>query len=373
MALADAFSPDYFTARRRFREAAKRAGARLEEHSIAVRGPGGETLTVDVGLLGGDRPRRTIVLSSGVHGVEGFLGSAVQLAALETPGLLDALSRGAPTSDLRLVLLHAVNPYGFAFRRRWNEDNVDVNRNLLRDGEQYAGSPPLYARLDGLVNPKSPPRKFDLFLIGAAAALLRYGRRSLTETLPVGQHDFPQGLFYAGAGPTESNRILAEQFENWIGPAADVVHIDFHTGLGKHGEYELYLPDIAGSPHARWFEEHFDADAVSAIPVQTDGGAMPAGYPTTGSFDKWCTGRFADRDYKFATAEFGTYPPVAVVTALRAENRAHHWGAPGGDYEWTKQRLVEAFAPTGRAWRERVVASGVRIVEQCLAAMQTAT
>jgi hypothetical protein len=358
------FSPDYFRARDQFRQAAEAVGARLEKHAIAARGPSGEELTIDVALLGSEAPRRAGLVSSGVHGVEGFFGSAVQLAMLGRAETIDSLPE-----NVRLVLLHAVNPYGFAHRRRWNEDNVDVNRNLLRENEAFTGSPPLYGKLDGWLNPKSPPGRIDGFIPGAIGPLLRYGKRKIAETLPVGQYEFPQGLFYGGAEPSESNRILTEHFETWLGSAEEVVHIDFHTGLGKRGDYELYLPFDEGSAQSRWFEQHFDASRVSAVPVTKDG-EEPSGYPTRGSFDRWCLARFEGRDYKYACAEFGTYPAIAVVAALRAENRAYHWGRTGEDYEWTKQRLVEVFSPASARWREKVVASGVAIVDQALAALR---
>jgi len=364
MTYFDAFSPDYFQARDRFRSAADELNARFETHPIDARGPDGEELTLDAALLGSQSPRRAVVVSSGVHGVEGFFGSAVQLAVLEQAEITERLSE-----DVRLVMLHAVNPYGFAHRRRWNEDNVDVNRNLLRENEEFTDSPPLYGALDGWLNPKSPPGRINAFVLEAIGPLLRYGKRRIAETLPVGQYEFPQGLFYGGAEPSESNRILSEHFETWLGGAEEVAHIDFHTGLGKHGDYELYLPFVEDSAQARWFEQHFDTERVAPLPIEKDG-KEPAGYPTRGSFDQWSTARFGQRDYKFACAEFGTYPAIAVIAALRAENRAHHWGRAGVDYEWTKQRLVEVFAPRSARWREKVVASGVTIVDQALAAMR---
>ena len=37
--------------------------------------------------------------------------------------------------SVRVVIVHAVNPYGFACGRRFNEDGVDLNRNVLSDDE----------------------------------------------------------------------------------------------------------------------------------------------------------------------------------------------------------------------------------------------
>src|SRR3712207_6826574 len=78
-----AFSPDYSTARSRFREAALRLKCHLEAHSIEQVAPNGEDLTIDVAILGASEPQKIVVVSSGLHGVEGFFGSAVQIALLE--------------------------------------------------------------------------------------------------------------------------------------------------------------------------------------------------------------------------------------------------------------------------------------------------
>ena len=83
----------------------------------------GEALAIDSAYVGKPRAARLLVLSSGIHGVEGYFGSAVQLA------WLDALAHRAPTVETGVLLIHAINPYGFAWRRRWNENNVDLNRN----------------------------------------------------------------------------------------------------------------------------------------------------------------------------------------------------------------------------------------------------
>ena len=74
---------------------------------------------------------------------------------------------------MALVLLHALNPFGVAWVRRANEENVDLNRNFLDEGETYAGSPARYAAYDALLNPKHPPRRVDLFWLQSVLAILR--------------------------------------------------------------------------------------------------------------------------------------------------------------------------------------------------------
>src|SRR5579864_12326 len=69
-----AFSSDYTAARQRFLEAASHLGWQLEAHPIGAVGPGEEELTIDVGCSSAGDPERVLVVSSGVHGVEGFFG-----------------------------------------------------------------------------------------------------------------------------------------------------------------------------------------------------------------------------------------------------------------------------------------------------------
>jgi hypothetical protein len=266
------------------------------------------------------------------------------------------------------LFLHALNPFGFAWRRRWNEHNVDLNRNFLLPDEPFEGSPPLYGRLDSLVNPRSPPSRWEPFLLKAVAAMLRYGASNLAQSLPVGQYDYPRGLFFGGSEPEETSRILAAHMPGWLGAAREVLHIDLHTGLGKSGTYQLLVDAPPESLRVRSLCRQFGAEHVSANRLAEGAGKSGVIYASRGTWEKWCLATFADRSYNFATAEFGTYSGPRVIAALRAENRAYHF-AERNDlaYEWTRAAVVEAFAPCSVAWRERVVKQGIEIIDRALA------
>ena len=94
-AYVEAFSPDYETARAKFRGAASLAGAATEIHQIEAKGAKGEVLTIDVARVGSDSPKWTVVVSSGIHGVEGPFGSAVQVAWLRASHRSPRLTYGA--------------------------------------------------------------------------------------------------------------------------------------------------------------------------------------------------------------------------------------------------------------------------------------
>jgi hypothetical protein len=351
MRQSTSFSPDYVSARRRFREAAARLGWTLEAHPIDATGPAGEELTVDVAASADGEDLRTLVVSSGVHGVEGFLGSAVQVAILE---------RWATHTPppIRCVFLHGLNPYGFAWLRRFDENNVDPNRNFLLPGQRYAGAPEGYAHLDALLNPRRPPSRFDPFLLRALWAVARQGMPALKQAIATGQYEFPQGLFFGGSGPSPMQRLLAANLERWLGGSRQVAHLDFHTGLGRKGDCKLLIDYSLNEHQRRCLTEWFGAGTFE------DCAANGISYAARGGLGGWCVHHAGVPDYLFACAEFGTYGPLRIVAGLRAENQGHQWGPPGSRLPAApeKQRLKELFGPSSPAWRSVVVERGCDLI-----------
>ena len=151
--MIDCFSRDYSEARARFRSGVLANAGQIESILLNAKGPAEEDLTIDIGWFGSQEPRRAFIHSSGLHGVEGFAGSAIQLQGLES-----GCASGLP-GDAAVALVHAMNPYGMAWLRRTNENNVDLNYNFLSADDEYSGAPEYYAALNSFLNPQSPARK----------------------------------------------------------------------------------------------------------------------------------------------------------------------------------------------------------------------
>ena len=355
MNILDAYSASYGIARARLRELADAAGAAREHHEIEIAQRAGDSLTIDVATIGSDKPRWAVVISSGLHGVEGYFGSAVQLAWLA--GLQS--SHAGKNGDGRFVLIHGVNPYGFQELRRTNEDNVDLNRNFLPAPGDYHGAPDGYCALDAFLNPALPPSSLDPYYVKALWHIWRRGLPALKSSIAGGQYEFPRGLFYGGNRPAQSAKIVQENFGRWIAGATDVLHIDLHSGLGKYGEYKLLVNAAPVSPEIDWFRRVFGESCVEAA---VDAAGMA--YKTSGSMGAWLANHYAHIDYRFAAAEFGAYPILRVLAALRAENRAHYYGRPGDrSYRRAKTELLECFCPHDKTWRETVVRQALQLIE----------
>lgn len=348
----DVFPADYFAARDAFCRRAERATCRLERVSITALGPGGEALSIDIATLGGASARRTVVVTSGLHGVEGFFGSAVQQAWLDEQA--DRLPDGCA-----VVLVHALNPYGFAWVRRVNEHNVDLNRNFLLPGQEYAGAPAGYGPLDRFLNPKHSPRRIDPFRLGAGLLILRYGLQTLKDAVAIGQYEFPKGLFFGGRDVEETARIVQREFLRWAGAAEEIVHLDLHSGLGRFGTHQLLSVEPPQAQSFKALRQYFGG-AVESL-------ANSVAFAARGPMTAWLTRTLADRRYVALAPEFGTLPVTTVLAALRAENQAHFFARPTDScYVHAKKRLLAAFCPASDAWRKRIVADGIHIINQAL-------
>jgi hypothetical protein len=355
----DPFSPDYATARERFVAAANRAELATASYPIAGAGPDGEPLSIDAAGDLAATGQNLLIVSSGLHGVEGFFGAAVQQALLA-----EIAGQNQHASGVRVVLLHGLNPFGFAWRRRFNEENVDPNRNFLLAGQEYSGCPAEYEQLDPLLNPPRPPSRWDLFRLRALAAIARYGMPAIKQAVAGGQYEFPRGLFYGGDRLCASGEVLRAELPKLVGDARRVVQLDFHTGLGEWGTHKL-LVDRQWTPAQRaWLLSHFDPLAVEA------NDSAGTAYSARGVLGPWCEALLPAVEYAYFCAEFGTYSPVEVLRGLRAENQAHHWQPAGSRaQDRTKQRLVELFCPASPTWRKHVVADALQLVHSARVAL----
>jgi Protein of unknown function (DUF2817) len=353
------FASDYFAARHTFLTRAHACGARIVTYPIGARGPGDRELAIDSAYLGAEQPRRLLVVLSGTHGVEGFAGSALQSQ------WLDRADTAVLPADGGCLLIHAVNPYGFAWWRRVNEHNVDLNRNAL---DRFPGPPNrAYANLDGWLNPKTPPLAVDLFWPRGVWRLATRGLAPLRQAIVRGQYEFPRGLFFGGERREESTAHLerivgAKEFRD----AECVIVIDLHTGLGPSATYHLRIDVPEDTPAFRDLARWFGADVVGSS--QQHGSAV---YEVSGGIVEMIERRVAPARARVAVVEIGTVPLAQMLYRLYRENRATFY-APPQSRVLTREReaLREAFCPSDPRWRRRVLAHGNRVFEQALQALR---
>jgi hypothetical protein len=312
MPVAEYFSKDYLAARGLFLHAAQSAGAALHMYELpGHRGPTNEPLTIDVGRIGAHEPDRALVILSGTHGVEGFCGSGCQVGFF-----VDRLYQALPPSACAL-LVHALNPFGFAWLRRVNEDGVDLNRNFV-DFSQPLPSSAAYEALHDYLVPADwqgeGRRSADL---GLGAYIKQHGLRAFQSAISGGQYTRPTGLFYGGARATWSAQtliaILRQELPSTV---RHLAVLDLHTGLGPVGYGEPILTPHGPRDRERaveWYgPEVKDLAADEAVAAQL-----------SGSVSDGVSQARPDVELTFLGLEFGTRPVMDVLTALRADHWLH--------------------------------------------------
>ena len=165
----------------------------------------------------------TLVHLSGVHGVEGYAGSAIQSALLLQFGWGEA----CPPRGTKAVLIHAVNPFGMAYGRRWNEAGVDLNRNALLRSETFEGltdrrrdTEDAYAELSNLLNPTSWSE--ITFWWRSLSTVARKGFVATKRVLVSGQYSVPGALWYGGTELQKSHKHVLK----FLGKAVPCVEIN---------------------------------------------------------------------------------------------------------------------------------------------------
>lgn len=330
-------SPTYPVARAAFLAAAEHAGATVASTAHPLLGPDDEPLAVDVAELGPADAETVVLVVSATHGVEGYCGSALQTHWL-------AHHAHERPASLRMVHVHALNPYGMAWVRRVNEDNVDLNRNFV-DWSQPAPANPDYDTIADLVVPEAwteaEQQRTTLELLALAE---RWGFARLQAVVSGGQYTNPTGVFYGGTGAVWSHHWLRRFGAEAFTAARRVVVIDLHTGLGPWGVGELISSEAKGQVHfdraqALWGDVRsmLDGDSVSAVLAgdwMAEAGVLFPGVEVTP-----------------ITIEYGTVDPVSVLQALRADAWLHAHGDPrGADAPAVRAAVRAAFADDDPAW-----------------------
>jgi hypothetical protein len=355
MQISNFFSADYNESRGKFRDAGAAAGAALDSYHNPATGPDGLALSTETAWLGPRQAERVLVVMSGTHGVECFCGSGIQVGLLRS-GI--AMER---PEGVALLLIHAINPSGFAWLRRVTEGNIDLNRNFVGHDRLYPVNSG-YEQLREAICPKewtSKGRQAADSVLQAYGA--KHGVMALQAAITSGQFVDPDGVFYGGQTPTWSNRTLREILGRHVDGARHVGFIDLHTGLGPYGVGEImnnHVPGHSGYPRVK---DWFGAEATSG--EDGNSSSAPVAGDTNIALDETLRGTAVTG----ITLEYGTEPLRDMIDALRGDNWLHvHGRVDSAEGRALKARTREAFYPDRDDWRAMVLERAVDVTRRAL-------
>ena len=355
MSVTEYFSSDYAEARKKFVDAGERAGAEMARFINPEKGPKGEELSTDVAWVGPRDAENVLVTISATHGAEGFCGSGVQVGWFRT-------GRAARLpANTALLQVHAINPFGFAWIRRTNEDNVDLNRNFV-DFDHPLPVNDGYVKYQDII---CPAEWSDEVAAETTAEIDR-----LIEELPPlvmqgavssGQYVDPNGVFYGGTRPTWSRKTIEGIIDTYLKSRKRVAIIDYHTGLGPRG-YGERIGD-GGPGNAAWDRaQDWWGDLTSA----DDGSSTSA--PLYGTNLNAMAAMMPDVEVTSIALEYGTRPLHDVLLAVRSDAWLHAHGDLDSDQGRAIKAFVrDAFYQDADDWKQMIWSRGIDTQEIALA------
>ena len=298
-----------------------------------------------------------VVLTTGVHGMEGYIGAT----------MLDVFFREIyPTleDDTGVLVVANVNPYGMKYFRRYNENNVDLNRNFILDWDSFdLASNKEYPKVDTFLGPTGKIGNglwHEVgFYMSLAKTALTEGADTVSDALLTGQYEYPQGVYYGGNGDEASTVYIKDVFSRCLdSDYENIVHIDLHSGYGPR--YNMVIFNSI-------YETMNEAESVAAFGydyvIAYDSESF---YATTGDttdfFYRLAEQKQAEAELYSTCFEFGTIGEEFFDTILSLkytidENRNHWYPTDNAVTEQIiHENYMELYYPTETQWREKTVA-----------------
>ncbi|MFM6930501.1 MAG: M14 family metallopeptidase [Bdellovibrio sp.] len=335
-------------------EELKQHNPHLRTHTVQIPTRTSENLQMDVAYIPplSGKKERLLILTSGVHGMEGFVGSALQNQFTKENfwQLRDA--------NLGILLIHAINPYGFKFNRRVTENNVDLNRNFDTSTDLFTLKNEGYKKVDSLLNPTEVAHGgiWDRlkFYFDCVKAIVKHSMESLRRAILRGQYEFPNGIYFGGTG-FEPQKDLIEKEILEVAPGYEqTLLVDLHTGYGRRGQLHLFSDQTP------------DMDPVYLQNIfagyELESGQKKDFYAVSGGLVVYLAKLLKSKS-KFAgiVFEFGTLDSQKTVGSLDSlyrmvrENQKFHYGAHSkAEDEEINHAFAELFYPESPEWRQAV-------------------
>lgn len=353
-----AFALDYGDARARFAAQAEAAGAEVYRYAHpTLDGPDGHALSIDVAHIGPARASRTLLVLSGTHGLEGSAGSAAQRAWLASPS-----ARELPP-DTNVLLVHALNPYGYAYQSRTTENNVDLNRNFVDHSKPY----PENAAYDSLHAHLIPADWTEAALADGKRAVeafrAHHGDDAVFNATASGQYRHPDGLVFGGNKREWSNLTLERILAEHLADSERVALIDWHTGIGEYGDAFFLCFNADDSEEQQQAAQWWGAERVLG---QRPHGLARPNYQ--GLVFRGVEAFLPGRKVAGAVVEFGTRG-LHMREALKLDQWLRFRAAQRPDAArdaLLRADLIDAFVPVSGVWRRSVLRHGIDITAQAL-------
>jgi hypothetical protein len=350
------FQKSYEVCRDRFRSLSLEIKKRINRTQISrlkVSSSVDGDLTIDLCYIPALEKSKLIIISCGIHGVEGFAGSAAQRMFMrEILPKVDLENTG-------IFLIHGMNPFGFKYVRRVTENNVDLNRNCDVGKALFTGKNEGYSSLVEFLNPEKPVDMDSMgnqfFFVRAVIKILQKSMKNLRQSVLQGQYEFAKGIFFGGKNFEPQVILIKSALAGTISDYDAVFGIDLHTGWGARNKLHLFPNPVENQNVQGVMEKIFEG-------YQIDWGDTEDFYTVTGDFSDFIGKILPRKFYIPMTFEYGTMDSHTTMGSVKSlhnmiiENQGFHYGYETKEDEMeVKKRFREMYFPSSKEWRSEVI------------------
>ncbi len=337
-------------------EKLKESGIEVEHKTHAI--DESDNLYIDnIYLPASEENTNLIVLTTGVHGIEGYIGSAMLDVFFED------IYPTIDTDKTGILIVANVNPYGMKYMRRYNENNVDLNRNFIEDWSTFdLSSNKEYPKVDKFLQPTGKMGNAFWHEVGFYLSLAKEaiftGADTISDALLTGQYEYAEGVYYGGNGDEASTTYLKGVFADCIdGEYENIIHVDIHSGYGPRYNMVIFnsVQDLTTEAEAK---EMLQYDYI----IAQDSEDFYVTYgDTTDYFYRLLKSKNSDKSLYSTCFEFGTigdgfFDSILSLKYTVDENRQHWYPTTNKTTaEVVRQNYLELFYPTETDWRTKTI------------------
>ncbi len=290
--------------------------------------------------------KTTLVLTSGLHGIEGYVGHIM----LET-FISEKLNQ---LKETEVIIYHPINPFGMAYYRRVNEENVDLNRNFSTN--HFTSSNDDYRKALRFFKTKSyyiPFFSNMRFLMNVIVTLLTTGVSSFKRATLLGQHELEEGIYYQGNQYQKSTEYMIDEIKNLNTDPKPLIWIDLHTGYGPKDEMSM-VNSTKEEMTLELCQSSFNYPRITTLDqddfYQIDGDMIEYIYekkPENKDLFATC--------FEFGTKKEGLWQQIQSLKALMFENASYHKPMTRRFKIYAKDLMLAQFRPKDERWLEKAI------------------
>ncbi len=303
------------------------------------------------------KSKKLLIINTGIHGPEGYIGGA----ALEL--FKESFYHKLQGQNVDMLLIHAMNPYGFKYSRRFTENNVDLNRNQVIEPSIFKKENEAYTNLKSMLTPEKKVNSirgsyYNIFRKIISMLFSGTKLQEIREATAKGQYHDQEGIFFGGSELEPNSKFIQDLLKRVTRDREDILLLDFHTGLGDRSKLHLIQTSFKNDESKKFLEDLFPESNDYLVTTPDS----PGFYKADGDLLDFLTQTSPEKSRVISlAAEFGTigrgvFSQISTINRVILENQGHFHGYENDKIQADVQLyFMDLFNPRDYSWQAKVL------------------